>query len=136
MRDKVIAKMVSLQRYSFVKITRQTLMMIFPIVLVGTIAKMLLKTIFEPAGFIFNIANLYVLPQSVVRTVQFMLTSVTQLTLGLIGVYTIYLAAYFTAAHYHRDGHLAGMTGVLALLVMAYRYGKTPTTLPVVFYWC
>lgn len=134
MHDKIVTRLVAFNRFAFVRVTRATLIMIFPVVLVGTIAKMLLKTIFEPAGFIFNIANLYVLPQSVVRTIQFMLTSVSQLTLSALGIYAIYFAAYFTAKEYHRDGHLAGLTGILTLLVLSYRYGKLPTTLPVAFY--
>lgn len=134
MREKIIDEIVRLHHYLFVKVIRTTLIMLFPIALVGTIAKMLLKTIFEPAGFIYNIANLYVIPQNVVRVMQFMLTSVTQLTLGVIGIYAIYLAAYFTAKHYQRAGHLAGLTGIMTLLVMSYRYNRLPTSLPVAFY--
>lgn len=136
MQEKIVNHIQSLHHYSFVQVVRRTLIMIFPVVLVGTFAKMLLKTVFEPAGFVYNIANLYeVIPQSVLRVIQFLLLSVSQLTLGAIGIYAIYLAASFTAGIYHRDKHFAGITGVMTLLVMAYRYGKTPTTGgPVNFY--
>lgn len=127
-REKIISQVQKLYHYSFVRVVRQTLLTIFPIVFVGTIAQMFLKTVFEPAGFIYNIADLYgTIPQSVLRVIQFMLASVSQLTLNVIGIYTVYLAASFTAKIYHRNDRLAGLTGVLTLLVMAYRYGKVPS---------
>ncbi|MBB1078998.1 PTS sugar transporter subunit IIC [Limosilactobacillus sp. STM2_1] len=134
MREQIINKVVKLHRYSFVRVTRQTLLMLFPIVFIGTMAKMLLKTVFKSDGFIFNIAFLGIIPQSVLRIIQFVLGSISQLTLGMIGIYTVYMAAKFTAKLYHRDGKFAGITGILALTLMAYRYGKTPATYPINFY--
>lgn len=135
MQEKIINQIQALNHYSFVKVVRQTLIMIFPVVLVGTIAKMLLKTVFEPAGFIYNIANLYkVIPQSVLRVIQFTLANVSQLTLGIIGLYAIFLVASCTAKLYRRDANMAGITGIVTLLVLAYRYGKVPASGPVNFY--
>lgn len=86
---------------------------------------MILKTVFKPDGFIYNIAFLDVIPQNVLRIIQFMLTSISQLTLGILGIYTVYMAAKFTAKRYRRDGKFAGITAILTLLLMSYRYGKS-----------
>ena len=112
MHEKIINRIIALHRYSFVRITRQTLIMIFPIVFIGTMAKMILKTVFKPDGFIYNIAFLDVIPQNVLRIIQFMLTSISQLTLGILGIYTVYMAAKFTAKRYRRDGKFAGIKQV------------------------
>lgn len=58
------------------------------------------------------------------RVIQFVLTSISQLTLGILGIYTVYMAAKFTAKRYRRDGKFAGITAILTLLLMSYRYGK------------
>ena len=134
MHEKIINRIVILHRYSFVRITRQTLIMIFPIVFIGTMAKMMLKTIFKPDGFIYNIAFLDVIPQNVLRIIQFMLTSISQLTLGILGIYTVYMAAKFTAKRYRRDGKFAGITAILTLLLMSYRYGKSSPQFSLSFY--
>lgn len=125
MREKIIEKILVLHRYSFIRITRQTLIMIFPIVFIGTMAKMILRTVFRPDGFIYNIAFLDVIPQDLLLIIQNTLSSISRLTLGILGIYTVYMAAKFTAKLYQRDGKFAGMTAVLTLLLMSYRYGKT-----------
>lgn len=135
MRKKIINGVVALHRYSFVRVTRQTLIMLFPIVLIGTMAKMILKTVFKPDGFIFNIAFLDVIPQNVLQLIQFILSSISQITLSLLGIYAVYMAAKFTAKLYHRDGKFAGATAIITLLLMAYRYGKIPSeSAPLNFY--
>lgn len=134
MREQIINRIVALHRYSFVRVARQTLLMLFPIALIGTIARMILKTFFRPDGFIYNIAFLDLIPQSVLRLIQFVLTSINQVTLHIIGIYTVYMAAKFTAQLYHRDGKFAGMTGILGLLLMAYRYNKLQTGFALNFY--
>ena len=134
MHEKIINRIIALHRYSFVRITRQTLIMIFPIVFIGTMAKMILKTVFKPDGFIYNVAFLDVIPQNVLRVIQFVLTSISQLTLGILGIYTVYMAAKFTAKRYRRDGKFAGITAILTLLLMSYRYGKFSQQFSLSFY--
>ncbi|GGI63945.1 PTS sugar transporter subunit IIC [Limosilactobacillus caviae] len=134
MHEKIINRIIALHHYSFVRITRQTLIMIFPIVFIGTMAKMILKTVFKPDGFIYNVAFLDVIPQSVLQIIQFVLTSIGQLTLGILGVYTAYMAAKFTAKLYRRDGKFAGITAILTLLLMSYRYGKMSSSFSLNFY--
>ncbi|WP_231817501.1 PTS sugar transporter subunit IIC [Limosilactobacillus agrestis] len=110
------------------------MIIIFPIVFIGTMAKMILKTFFKPDGFIYNIAFLDRIPQSVLRLIDFMLTSIGQLTLGILGVYIVYIAADLTAKLYQRDGKFAGITAILTLLLMAYRYDKLPSSPSFNFY--
>lgn len=134
MQARITNKVLALYRLSFMRIVRQTLIVIFPLVLIGTVAKMLLKTCFEQDGFIYNIAFLDFLPPELLRLIQFVLTSISQLSVNLVGVYAVYMAAKFTAQRYQRDGKIAGITGIFALLIIAYRYGKTPATMPLNFY--
>ena len=43
MHEKIINRIIALHRYSFVRITRQTLIMIFPIVFIDGISRITLK---------------------------------------------------------------------------------------------
>lgn len=125
MREEITNRTTVLHHYSFVRIVRQTLIIIFSIVFIGTMAKTILKTVFRLDGFIYNIVFLDAIPRNVLRIIQFMLTSIGQLALGILGIYIAYMATKPTAKRYRRDGKFVGITVILTFLLMSYCCGKS-----------
>ena len=58
MLNRLVEWTVRFNQRSFIKITRQTLMLLFPIAYVGTLAVMLKKAFFATDSFFFNVADL------------------------------------------------------------------------------
>ena len=58
MLNRLVEWTVRFNQCSFIKITRQTLMLLFPIAYVGTLAVMLKKAFFATDSFFFNVADL------------------------------------------------------------------------------
>lgn len=127
MNKRIFNILVWFDRRPFIQIVRKTLVMLFPIALLGSFARLILRSFLRPNGFFYNIlrvdnwAN-----QDFLKTGQFMFQSVTHTIFGLLGVVTVYLAAANTAHFYHRDSQLTGVTGVITLLLLSYRYVKSP----------
>lgn len=114
-----------LNQRSFLVVVRQTLLPLFPFALVGSVAQMVLKTIFSDDGFFANIfyfSNW--LPDWFYKTGQAAFTALTAVTMGMFGLLVVYEAARKTAHYYSRDGELAGLTGILTLLLVAFRYDR------------
>ena len=110
---------------SFFSIVHETLLTLFPFALIGSGAQMVLKTMFSDDGFFANI--LYFsnwMPDWLYRGCQAALFAVNQVTIGLFGVLVVYETAKYTARYYHRDAQMAGMTGIITLLLIAFRYDR------------
>lgn len=110
---------------SFISIVHDTLLALFPFALVGSIAQMILKTMFSEDGFFANIFYFSEwMPDWIFKACQAALFAINQVTLSLFGLLVVYEAAKYTARLYHRDAQTAGMTGIIALLLVAFRYDK------------
>lgn len=127
MQSKVVNMLVRFNRHSFIQAVRQTLVVLFPITLIGALAQLVVKSCLNANGFFYNIFGIgNWLPLTVLRTLQFTFTSVTQIFFNLLGVFACFICAYNTARFYRKDAQMAGLTGAFALLLVAFRYGKNP----------
>lgn len=127
MQSKIVNALVRFDQWSFVQVVRQTLMALFPVTLIGTLARLVVKSFLDANGFFYNILMISSwLPLVWIRTLQFVFTSITQVIFNLLGVLACFVCSYNTARLYHRDSQMAGLTGVFTLLLIAYRYGKNP----------
>lgn len=127
MQSKVVNMLVRFNQHSFIQAVRQTLVVLFPVTLIGALAQLVVKSCLDANGFFYNIFGIGSwLPLTWLKTLQFVFTSVTQIFFNLLGVLACFICAYNTARFYRRDAQMAGLTGVFALLLVAYRYGKNP----------
>lgn len=86
---------------------------------------MVLKTMFSDDGFFANIFYFGDwMPDWLYRGCQAALFAVNQVTISLFGLLVVYEAAKYTARRYHRDAQMAGMTGIITLLLVSFRYDK------------
>ena len=127
MQSKVVNSFVRFNRWPFIQVVRQTLVVLFPVTLLGSLARLVVKSFLDPNGFFYNILGIGAwLPLVWLRTMQFVFTSVTQIFFNLLGVLACFICAYNTARFYRKDAQMAGVTSMFALLLVAYHYGRNP----------
>lgn len=127
MQSKVVNSFVRFNRWPFIQVVRQTLVVLFPVTLLGSLARLVVKSFLDPNGFFYNILGIGAwLPLVWLRTLQFVFTSVTQIFFNLLGVLACFICTYNTARFYRKDAQMAGVTGMFALLLVAYHYGRNP----------
>lgn len=64
------------------------------------------------------------MPDWLYRGCQAALFAISQVTISLFGLLVVYETAKYTARRYHRDAQMAGMTGIVTLLLIAFRYDR------------
>ena len=136
MLNRLVEWTVRFNQRSFIKITRQTLMLLFPIAYVGTLAVMLKKAFFATDSFFFNIADLGdIMPDWLWTGITGLTGGLAKITFGMFGVMAAYAAARYTAKLYHQDAPMAGMTGFATMLLLAFRYTRTSSPNMISFDW-
>ena len=136
MLNRLVEWTVRFNQRSFIKITRQTLMLLFPIAYVGTLAVMLKKAFFATDSFFFNVADLGdIMPDWLWTGITGLTGGLAKITFGMFGVMAAYAAARYTAKLYHQDAPMAGMTGFATMLLLAFRYTRTSNPNMISFDW-
>lgn len=136
MLNRLVEWTVRINQRSFIKITRQTLMLLFPIAYVGTLAVMLKKAFFATDSFFFNVADLGdIMPDWLWTGITGLTGGLAKITFGMFGVMAAYAAARYTAKLYHQDAPMAGMTGFATMLLLAFRYTRTSSPNMISFDW-
>lgn len=125
MIDQIVALTVKYRHSTFIRVLSRTLVLLFPIAMIGSIAKVLTSTLVNEDGFLFNLLMLdrWVNPV-VIQVTQNCLSGITAVTLGMVGLLSSYGMAKYTAMHYHRDFQAAGLGGLMSMALMAYRFNK------------
>lgn len=102
------------------RIIRDTLKMMFPIILFGSFAEVLQITFLTPTGFmavLFGITKW--LPFH--KDLAWGMGVIYHCTIDMVAIYSAYGSAYFTAKVYGRKSSAAGAMGLLAFLIVAYQ---------------
>ena len=123
MLRRLIKIIMKLNNCSFFRVVRQTLSMLFPFALLGSFSQMIYRTFLSQDGLFYNVAYLGVwVPDWIMTILQSAFIGVSKITFNLFGILVAYAAAKYTARIYHRDSQLAGVTGIVAILIIAFRY--------------
>lgn len=110
----------------FFKIIRQTFAMLFPFALIGSFAQVIYYAFLNPEGLFYNIAYFdRWVPDWLMQALQGIFMGVSRVTFSLFGILVAYAAAKYTARIYHRDSQIAGATGIIVILLVAFRYNLT-----------
>ncbi len=122
--EKIIFKtIVRLRRLAFFRVTYRTLMMLMPLAVVGSIFQFLWQSVFSPTSLISNIFYFDKwLPDQIFNASWYACQGVTSVIFGTFGLFTAYFSAQYTARLYQKDAQMAGVSGMLALLLCAYRF--------------
>ncbi|MFD1419220.1 PTS transporter subunit EIIC [Companilactobacillus keshanensis] len=123
--ERSLAKItLKLQQLLFYKIAQKTLFMIFPFVLIGSFLKIIQAVILSKDGFIGTLLPSFE-DNWLVSSIIGVTNNLSNLTLGFVSVLATFGAAKYTAKHFKRDDQLAGLTSMIALLIISYIYSKS-----------
>ena len=123
MEELVYGVLLWLRRQTFFRVSERTLTMLMPLAVIGSVSQFLWKSVFSPDSLISNI--LYFdnwLPDQIFNAAWYATQGLTNVIFNLFGVFVAYFAAQYTAQFYSKDEQMAGISGMLALLLCAYRY--------------
>lgn len=116
--QKLVRFGIKTSQNSFVRVVRQTMIMLFPFAALGSIASVINVSILSSAGFIGNIFYITKWLPHVAR-IRSMFSAFSMLTVKIIAVLAAYQAAVHTARIYRKNIEMSGMTGMIAFLLIA-----------------
>lgn len=118
--QRLVNLALRLYRFSFVKVMRKTMIALFPFAALGSIASVINVSILSSAGFIGNVFYITKWLPHVAR-IRSMFATFSMLTVKILAVLAAYQAARYTTKLYHKNNQMAGITGMLAFLIIALR---------------
>lgn len=99
--DRILNYTVKLRRSRMTKIVRNTLTILFPIMLIGSFAEVLKFTFLTKNGYMARMFGIpYWLPFN--NELNWIMGVIFHCTIDMIALYAAYGAAYFTAKEYKR----------------------------------
>lgn len=122
---KLVQLNLRVQKLFIYRVIQRTVLTIFPFVLIGSFAKTIQIVFLGKDGLFSDLTDF--MSDSVFYQLDGIISAIANLTIGWVSVIAVFVAAKYSAKHYNRDDQLAGITGSLALLIIAYSYsGKQP----------
>ncbi|MEY8442236.1 PTS transporter subunit EIIC [Lactobacillaceae bacterium 24-114] len=129
-KEKLIKWAMWFNRLSFVQIFRETMIMLFPVALIGTIVWIISDNLLARNGFLANV--LYVqhwLPQR--QFFRQLFNDATMITVGWLAAYTAFVSAIMTTRRYKKSNLIAGVCAMICYVLVFYhsvRGGQTLET--------
>lgn len=107
-------------RSKVMQIIRDTLKMMFPIMLLGSFAEVIQIAFLTPTGYM---ATLFKITQWLpfYRDLSWIMGVIFHCTIEMIALYGAFGAAHFTAKEYGQKTSIAGAVGLLAFLIISYQ---------------
>lgn len=123
MIDQIVKMVAKYRHTTFIRAVSRTLVLLFPVALFGSLAKVITTVLVSPDGYLFNLLAVDTwTSDGFLRAVQYCLHGVTAVTSGLLGLMAAYATAKYTALLYRRDDQAAGLTGLMTMTLIAYRF--------------
>ncbi|WP_047999249.1 PTS transporter subunit EIIC [Lactiplantibacillus herbarum] len=119
--QRLVPRLLRFRETNFYRIIQRTLILAFPLILIGTFSQIIQQAVLTKTGFIASIFHL----SKWVPYYQYLhypFDGLTSLTLNGVAVVVAFGAAKYHAKFNQRDDQLAGLTAAIALLIMAYQY--------------
>lgn len=129
MENIVLHTLLWFRKRSFFMVTNRTLKMVMPLAIIGSFFQFLWRSIFSPTSLISNICYFENwLPDPIYKAIWYASQGLSTVIFNTFGLFMTYFAAQFTAKLYRKDSQMAGLTGVLSLLLCSYRFHNPAST--------
>lgn len=117
--EKLINWAMWFNRLSFVQIFRETMIMLFPVALIGTIVWIISDTLLASKGFL---ANVFYIQQWLPERQFFktLFNDATMITVGLLASYAAFVSAIMTTRRYRRENLIAGVCAMISYVLIFY----------------
>ena len=123
MENIVLHTVLWFRKKIFFRITDQTLKMVMPLAIIGSFFQFLWRSVFSDNSLISNICYFdNWMPDPVYNAAWYACQGLSNVIFNTMGLFVVYFAAHFTAKTYHKDAQMAGLTGMLSLLLCTYRF--------------
>ncbi|WP_300562552.1 PTS transporter subunit EIIC [Companilactobacillus sp.] len=119
---KLVQLNLLVQKLFIYRVIQRTVLTIFPFVLIGSFAKTIQIVFLGKDGLFSDLTDF--MSDNVFYQLDGIISAIANLTIGWVSVIAVFVAAKYSAKHYNRDDQLAGITGSLALLIIAYSYSR------------
>ncbi|BDZ30452.1 PTS transporter subunit EIIC [Lactiplantibacillus sp. WILCCON 0030] len=118
---RLVPTVLRVRQTDFYRVIQRTVMLTFPFVLIGSFSQIIQVTLLTKTGFLASIFHLSTwVPYY--KYLHYPFDSLTSLTLDSVAIVAAFGAAKYYAKLHHRDDQLAGLSGAIALLLIAYQY--------------
>lgn len=126
--EKLIKWAMWFNRLSFVQIFRETMIMLFPVALIGTIVWIISDNLLASKGFL---ANVFYIQQWLPERQFFktLFNDATMITVGLIASYAAFVSAIMTTRRYRRENLIAGVCAMISYVLIFYHSVRGSQTL-------
>lgn len=117
--EKLVKWAIRFNRLSIVQIFRETMIMLFPVALVGAIVWIISDNLLAPNGFLANV--LYVrrwLPER--QFFRALFSDATTITVGWLAAYASLVSAIMTTRRYKRGNLIAGICAIISYVLIFY----------------
>lgn len=125
--EKLVSWAVRFNQQPFVQIFRETMIILFPVALIGAIVWIISDNLLAPDGFLANV--LYVrqwLPQR--QFFRALFSDATTITVGWLAAYASFVSAVVTTRHYQQGNLIAGVCAMISYVLVFFhsvRGGQT-----------
>ncbi|MDE7040898.1 MAG: PTS transporter subunit EIIC [Limosilactobacillus sp.] len=126
--EKLIKWAIWFNRLSFVQIFRETMIMLFPVALIGTIVWIISDNLLAPNGFLANV--LYIrqwFPER--QFFRALFNDATMITVGWLASYAAFVSAIMTTRRYRRENLIAGVCAMISYVLIFYHSVRGSQTL-------
>lgn len=117
--EKLIKWAMWFNHLSFVQIFRETMIMLFPVALIGTIVWIISDNLLASKGFL---ANVFYIQQWLPERQFFktLFNDATMITVGLLASYAAFVSAIMTTRRYRRENLIAGVCAMISYVLIFY----------------
>lgn len=119
--NRLVPALLRIRQTKIYRVIQRTVMLTFPFVLIGSFSQIIQVTLLTKTGFLASVFHLSTwVPYY--KYLHYPFDNLTNLTLDSVAIVAAFGAAKYYAKAYHRDDQLAGISGAIALLLVAYQY--------------
>lgn len=120
-KEKLITRMVRFRERPFIDVLNHTMWALFPIVILGTIARLIFENFLSEDGYLANVLNVMAwLPQW--RFFQLIFRDLTMVTIGWLTPFAAGMAALITTRRAHCENYLAPFLGMAAYVLVFFHH--------------
>lgn len=126
--EKLIKRAMWFNRLSFVQIFRETMIMVFPVALIGTIVWIISDNFLASNGFLANVFYIQQwLPER--QFLRALFNDATMITVGWLASYAAFVSAIMTTRRYRRENLIAGVCAMISYVLIFYHSVRGSQTL-------
>lgn len=112
-KDKLVNLVVRFNERSFIKILQQTMIILFPVAVVGSFAWIISDNLLSTCGFLANMFQIRRwVPQ--LKFFRLLFNDAQIVTIGWMSIYASFVGAYLTTRYYQQNNILAGITAIIS----------------------